>query len=84
MDKAHLEFICTKLKTGEFDGVDVMQARIAIQELIKLRETLEKRNHPMPFSEIQLIATYAPEGTTDDDIGDIVRKVERYHGIEFI
>jgi hypothetical protein len=83
MDKEHLEFICAKFKTGMYDGVDIMQARIAIQELLKLREKVEKQK-PMPFSEIQLIATYAPEGTTDDDIVDIVRRVEHYHGIEFV
>lgn len=82
MDTEHLEFICTKLKYGEYDGVDIMQAHEAINELIKLRDTMTKK--PMPFSEIQFIATYAPDGMTDDDVGDIVRRVEHYHGIESV
>ena len=28
-----------------------------------------------------MVATYAPEGVTDDDVAVIVRKVEQMHGL---
>lgn len=36
---------------------------------------------PLTDAEIKRIATYAPEGISDDDVADIVRRVERMHGI---
>lgn len=36
---------------------------------------------PLTGAEIKRIATYAPEGISDDDVADIVRRVERMHGI---
>lgn len=36
---------------------------------------------PLTREEIRLIATYAPEGVSDDDVEDIVRRVEEKHGI---
>ena len=32
----NLKFLCNKLKSGEYDGKDIMQAWIAIEELIKI------------------------------------------------
>lgn len=40
MDTIELKYLVTKLKTGEYDGSDIMHAWIAIEELIAIRETL--------------------------------------------
>ena len=42
MTNEELGFLRTKLKSGEYDGVDIMQAWIAIDELIELREFRDK------------------------------------------
>lgn len=36
---------------------------------------------PLQDCEIAMVATYAPEGVTDDDVAVIVRKVEQMHGL---
>ena len=36
---------------------------------------------PLQDCEIAMVATYAPEGVTDDDVAVIVRKVEQMHGM---
>lgn len=36
---------------------------------------------PLQDCEIAMVATYAPEGVTDDDVAVIVRKVEQVHGL---
>ena len=42
MDNGELEVLRTKLKCGEYDGADIMLARIAINELIELRAWQER------------------------------------------
>jgi hypothetical protein len=37
MDDNELQFLRTKLKTGEYDGADIMHAWLAIDELCELR-----------------------------------------------
>lgn len=36
---------------------------------------------PLQDCEIAMVATYAPDGVTDDDVAVIVRKVEQMHGL---
>lgn len=36
---------------------------------------------PLTMDEVRMIATYAPEGVTDEDVEDLVRRVEHMHGI---
>lgn len=41
MDDAQLAFLRTKLKNGEYDGVDIMHAWLAIDELRQVRAELD-------------------------------------------
>jgi hypothetical protein len=43
-----LQFLRTKLKMGEYDGADIMQAWLAIDELLKLRAALAAPQVPAP------------------------------------
>lgn len=42
MDDGELQFLRTKLKTGEYDGADIMQSWLLIDELRELRAWREK------------------------------------------
>jgi len=51
----------------------------AITVLTKNKSRSDMR--PLQDCEIAMVATYAPEGVTDDDVAVIVRKVEQMHGL---
>ena len=36
---------------------------------------------PLTIDDVRMIATYAPDGVTDDEVEDLVRRVEHMHGI---
>ena len=36
---------------------------------------------PLTMAEVKMVATYAPEGVTDDDVEVLVRKIEQMHGL---
>lgn len=42
LDNNELKHLCQILKSGEYDGEDLTHARLAIKELIELREWREK------------------------------------------
>ena len=42
MNKQDLEYLCQKLRNGEYNGKDIMQAWIAIEELLSLKENTLK------------------------------------------
>ncbi len=42
MNKQDLEYLCQKLRNGEYDGKDIMQAWIAIEELQSYKDTIFK------------------------------------------
>lgn len=44
MDTDGLEFLASKLKCGEYDGMDIMSARIAIEELIQIRKIMDENS----------------------------------------
>lgn len=46
-----------------------------------LKTTSRSDMRPLQDCEIAMVATYAPEGVTDDDVAVIVRKVEQMHGL---
>ena len=59
MDK--LQALCVKLKTGEYDGADIMGARLAIEsfqkENMRLREALEDCTEAVKFTGSQVAVT---------------------------
>ncbi len=40
MFKEDLEYLCNKLRSGEYDGKDIMQAWIAIEKLMEDKQVL--------------------------------------------
>jgi len=54
MKNDELRYLRTKLKSGEFDGVDVMSAWIAIDELIALREWRDDAFNAHPNLDIDI------------------------------
>jgi len=60
METDDLKFLRMKLKQGEYDGVDIMQAWIAIDELIEWREFRDKafQAHPNIDLDIERLAPY--------------------------
>lgn len=49
-----LEFLRNKLKSGEYDGADIMQAWIAIEELIELHDLQERMSDILSRTAIAL------------------------------
>lgn len=58
MEAEDLKFLRMKLKQSDYDWVDIMQAWIAIDELIKLREFRDKafQAHPNIDLDIEQLA----------------------------
>lgn len=54
MNNEELELLYLKLKSGDYDGVDIMKAWIAIEELIKLRNFHDKALEIYPLLEIDV------------------------------
>lgn len=52
--QTELQFLRTKLKTGEYDGVDIMQAWLAIDELMALREWQNKAFEAHPNLDLDI------------------------------
>lgn len=73
MEAEDLKFLRMKLKQSDYDWVDIMQAWIAIDELIKLREFRDKafQAHPNDveynYRSVKLTIT-CPECTNKIDI----------------
>ena len=61
--------------------------QLANEELCRLIfrqgwESAEKEwRAPLKDSEVRMVATYAPDGVTDDDVEILVRKIEQMHGL---
>lgn len=57
MTNDELKFLRTKLKQGEYDGVDIMTAWLAIDELLELRNWRDKafEAHPNIDRDIELL-----------------------------
>jgi hypothetical protein len=56
LDDNGLAFLRTKLKTGEYDGADIMQAWIALDELRELRAWRDKAFEVHPNLDIDIEA----------------------------
>ena len=52
--ESDLKFLRIKLKQGDYDGVDIMQAWLAIDELIELREFRDKAFQAHPNIDLDL------------------------------
>ena len=59
LDNDELKHLRRMLKSGEYDGADLMRAWLAIDELIELREWREKafQAHPNIDRDIELLNT---------------------------
>ena len=56
LDDAGLDFLRTKLKNGEYDGVDIMHARLAVDELRELRAWRDKAFQAHPNLDLDIDA----------------------------
>ena len=56
MDNSELQFLRTKLKIGEYDGADIMNAWLAIDELLNLRVWQEKAFQAHPNLDLDIEA----------------------------
>jgi len=54
MDVEQLEFLITKLRSGEYDGADVMAAWIAVEELVELRKWRDKAFEAHPNLDLDI------------------------------
>ena len=63
MKKEDLEYLCNKLRSGEYDGKDIMRSWIAIEELMKDRQVM-----------LEAIHSYL-SGRQEEDLWEVLSKV---------